>query len=116
MINYFCNNKDFEIETLSKEIVSDFDLPQLEKLVVFSDDEQKIVLEGNRRLAIYKLLDNPNLAPNDSLKNKFLDLKKKIIIDDNYSFDCLITDNKAEGFRFIERKHVKRNNEVGWGE
>jgi hypothetical protein len=40
-------------------------------------------LEGNRRLAAYKLLNNPELAPSDALKNKFQKLKQKIDIDDD---------------------------------
>ena len=116
LIEYFCIKKNFKIENLAKEIVKDFDLPQLEKLVVYSTGEQNIVLEGNRRLTVYKLLNNPNLAPNNVLRNKFLEIRKNINIDDSFSFDCLVTDNKAEGFRYIERKHTKRNNEVGWGE
>ncbi len=116
LIKYFCTKKNFKIENLAKEIVKDFDLPQLEKLIIYDTDDQLIVLEGNRRLTVYKLLNNPKLAPNDTLKNKFQKLKEEVNIDDNFSFDCLITKNKAEGFRFIERKHVNGNNEVNWGE
>jgi hypothetical protein len=116
LIDYFCNKKNFKIEGLAKEIVNDFDLPQLEKLIIYDTGEQNIVLEGNRRLTVYKLLNNPNLAPNDTLKNKFLRLRQDIDIGDSFSFDCLITKNKAEGYRYIERKHIKGNNEVGWNE
>jgi hypothetical protein len=116
LIEYFCTKENFKIEDLAKEIVKDFDLPQLEKLIVYNADELLITLEGNRRLAAYKLLNNPELAPSDALKNKFQKLKQKIDIDDDLSFDCLVTEKKAEGFRFIERKHVNGNNEVNWGE
>lgn len=116
LIKHFCNEKNFKIEELAKEIVNDFDLPQLEKLIIYDTDEQKIVLEGNRRLTVYKLLNDPNLAPNDALKNKFIKLKQDIDINDSFSLDCLVTKNKAEGYRYIERKHIKRNNEVGWNE
>jgi hypothetical protein len=101
---------------LAKVIVKDFDLPQLEKLIIYDSDDQMITLEGNRRLTVYKLLNNPTLAPDDILKRKFQKLRKEVTIDDDFSFDCLVTENKAEGFRFIERKHVNGNNEVGWGE
>jgi hypothetical protein len=56
------------------------------------------------------------MAPSVNLKNKFLKLKMEVNIGDNFLFDCLVTKNKPEGFRFIERKHVNGNNEVGWGE
>ncbi len=116
LIKYFCTKESFKIENLAKEIVKDFDLPQLEKLIIYDTDEQLVVLEGNRRLTVYKLLNNPKLAPNDTLKNKFQKLRIEVNIDDNFSFDCLVTKNKTEGFRFIERKHVNGNNEVGWSE
>lgn len=116
LINYFCENKDFKIEELAKEIVKDFDLPQLEKLVVYDTGDQKVVLEGNRRLTVYKLLINPNLAPNDKIRNKFHAFKKDILIDKNYIFECLVTSNKAEGYRYINRKHVNGNNEKAWNE
>lgn len=116
LIKYFCDNENFKIESLAKEIIKDIDLPQLEKFIVYNTEDQLIVLEGNRRLTIYKLLKNPELAPNDSIKNAFQKLKQNTDIGDNFLFDCLITKNKTEGFRFIERKHVNGNNEVGWGE
>lgn len=116
LIEFFCNKKNFKIEGLAKEIINDFDLPQVEKLIIYDTDEQNIVLEGNRRLTVYKLLNNPNLAPNDTLKKKFVKLKQDVDIDDSFSFDCLVTKNKAEGYRYIERKHIKGNNEVGWNE
>ena len=116
LIEYFCKNKNFKIYEFAKEIVKDFDLPQQEKLIVYYTGEQNIVLEGNRRLTIYKLLNNPNLVLDNRLKNKFLELKQQINIGDDFSLDCLITKNKAKGYRYIERKHIKSNNEVGWNE
>lgn len=116
LINYFCTNKNFKIEDLAKEIVKDIDLPQLEKLIVYDTGEQNIVLEGNRRLTVYKLLNNPNLAPTEKLKNKFQAYKKEVQINNDFAFECLITENMAEGYRYIERKHLKGNNEANWNE
>lgn len=116
LIKYFCMNKSFKIENLAKEIVKDFYLPQLEKLVIWDTNNQLIVLEGNRRLTVYKLLNNPKLAPDRALQKNFEELKTEININDNYSFDCLVTNNKTEGLRLIERKHLNGNNEISWGE
>ena len=41
--------------------MSDFDLPQLEKIVVWNNSDSLIVLEGNKRLAGYKLLADPSI-------------------------------------------------------
>lgn len=116
LIEYFCNKKDFKIFDLAKSIVEDFDLPQIEKILVYYDGENKIVFEGNRRVTAYKLLNNPELAPNKELEKKFFDLKKKIKIDEDFNFDCIVTENKTESFRIIERKHIEGNNEIGWGD
>jgi len=37
---------------LAEEMVSEFDLPQLEKLVVYELNGKNIVLEGNRRCGL----------------------------------------------------------------
>ncbi len=116
LIEFFCTKKDFKIEKLAKEIVKDFDLLQLEKLVIYDTGEYNVVLEGNRRITVYKLLNNPDLAPDNILKKKFQDMSSNITINDNFLFDCIVTKDKIEGLRFIERKHLSGNNEVSWGE
>src|SRR3972149_7747389 len=61
LIEYFLAKKDFKIKELAEAIVRDFSLPQLEKLAVYDDGSNLIVLEGNRRVTGYKLLANPSL-------------------------------------------------------
>lgn len=116
LIKYFCSKTSFKMGSFVGDVAKDVDLPQLEKLVVYRVDNNNIVLEGNRRLTAYKLLNNPNLAPTEKLKDKLIKLKKIVRIDKNFLLECLITENKSEGFRYIERKHLKTNNEVGWGD
>ena len=116
LIEYFCIKKEFKMSDFIEEVVNEFDLPQLEKIVVYSIDGKNIVLEGNRRLAAYKLLDNPELAPNTILKNKLKKIKSQIQISDKFTLECLISTDKDQCFRYIERKHLKGNNEVSWGD
>ncbi|MFA5109462.1 MAG: hypothetical protein WC458_02890 [Patescibacteria group bacterium] len=116
LIDYFCAKKDFKIFELAEEIVKDFDLPQIEKIIVYEIGDDKIVLEGNRRLAVYKLLSNPNLLNDINLRNKFIELKTKINIDDNFELECLVTNDVESGLRYIDRKHLNGNNEVHWGD
>lgn len=116
LINYFCSKKDFKIVDLAKSIVKDFDLPQIEKIVIHNFGGENRVLEGNRRSTVYKLLCNPKIAPNDTLKNEFENLQKSIKIDENFRLDCLVTKDIEQGYRFIERKHLTGNNEVQWGD
>lgn len=116
LIKYFISKKDFKMTELADEVVNEFDLPQLEKLVIYELNGKKIVLEGNRRLAVYKLLDNPELTDNINLKNKFQALKTRIKINSDFELECLITKDKDQGFRYINRKHLRGNNEVSWGD
>jgi len=113
---YFLSKKNFKVFKLAEEIVKDFDLPQLEKLVVYRSGDANIVLEGNRRLTAYKLLANPNLIENNELKKKFSELGNQIKITANFELECIVTDNLEQGYRYIERKHLNNNNEVGWGD
>jgi len=111
---FLSNEKKFKVRELAREIVKDFDLPQLERVVVFQEDKTLTVYEGNRRLIAYKCLANPELA--GEYQAYFEGLKKQIDIDSNFLLDSIVTDNIAEANRYIERKHVNGNGEVNWSE
>lgn len=115
LILFFLSKPDFKIKPLIEDIVKDIDLHQLEKLVVCNDDGRYVVLEGNRRLAAYKLLLNPEIVADQKL-NKYLTEQQKVAgIGDSFLLECILTD-KETGFRYIDRKHSNNNNEVGWQE
>lgn len=116
LISYFVSNKDFKIIDLAFKIVEEFYIPQVEKLIIYNFNGKNIVLEGNRRLTVYKILSNTNLVKNNAYKNKFDELSKKIKITDNYELECIVTEDIDEGYRLIERKHLHKNNEVSWGD
>lgn len=116
LIGYFVSKKNFKINELAEEVVNEFDLPQLEKLVVYAFNGKKIVLEGNRRLAVYKLLNDPKLTDDTKLQTKLAALKSKIKIDGDFKLECLVSKDKEQGLRYINRKHLRGNNEVSWGD
>lgn len=116
LISYFITNKDFKIIDLASKIVEEFHIPQVEKLIIYSLNNKNIVLEGNRRLTVYKILNNPNLIKNNAYKNKIEELSKKVKINDSYELECIVTEDIDEGYRLIERKHLHKNNEVSWGD
>lgn len=116
LIDYFLQKKHFKIESFAKEIVKDFDLPQLEKLVVLQINKKYVTLEGNRRLTVYKLISNPLLASNERLKNFFEELQKATKINGACLLESVVTSVREEALRFIDRKHNRGNNEIGWGE
>lgn len=104
----------YGLERLAGEIVKDFDLPQLEKLVVWDDGRNLVVLEGNRRLAAYKCLSNPALVSDETLRKKFKVLKGRVRVGRNFRVEALVTTSKKEGMRFIDRKHYHGNHEKPW--
>jgi hypothetical protein len=114
LMDYFLSKSDFKIKPLIESIVKDFDLPQLEKLVVWNDGEQNIVLEGNRRLTAYKLLINPDLAQDNTLKNFIKSEKQNIDISDKFELECVLVEDREDAYRYIDRKHYNGNNEVNW--
>ncbi len=116
LIKHFCSKPNFKIKELTQSIVDQFNFPQLEKLVVLRDGEKSIVLEWNRRLTVYKLLSNPDLAPNKTVKSFFLQQKKEVNIDSAYSLECIVTEDLTLWFTYIERKHIHGNNQVNWGD
>lgn len=117
LIDYFLDKKNFKVKDLAQEIVNDIDLPQVEKLIVYKTDDKYVVLEGNRRLVAYKLLLDPNKTSQPELRTYFETLNKAGKLDSGgLKLECLVTDNKEQGLRYIDRKHLKSNNEVGWGD
>lgn len=112
LLKHFLSSK-YQVLKLAGEIEKDSDLPQLEKIVVWRFGDRNIVLEGNRRVAAYKLIANPKWAGNQGAK--FAKIGEEIGISDNYEVECLITEDLEQGYRFIERKHLNKNNEVSWG-
>ncbi len=116
LVNFLLGKKDFKIESLAKEIVKEFELPQLEKIVVYSHKKKNIVLEGNRRTVVYKLLADPGLTNDSDTRRFFETLASQIKIDDSFTLESLVTSDRNTGLLYVDRKHTKRNNEVGWGE
>jgi hypothetical protein len=115
LILFFLSKSDFKIKPLVEEIVKDIDLHQLEKLVVWSDEGRYVVLEGNRRLAAYKLLTNPEIVSDQKLSKYLIEQGKKANISNDFQLECILAD-KTIGLRYIDRKHANNNNEVGWQE
>jgi len=116
LIDFFLNKKDFKIVELAEAVINDIDLPQLEKFVVLRLKDQFIVIEGNRRLATYKLLANPELTPNIKLQQTFKNLSQQKQIKENFEIECLITTDRDKALKYVDRKHNFGNFEVAWGQ
>lgn len=112
LLKYFLTAK-FQVLKLAGEMEKDADIPQLEKIVVWHFNDRNVVLEGNRRIAAYKLLANSKLA--GAQESKFAKIGSKIRISGDFEVECIVTEDLEQGYRFIERKHLNQNNEVSWG-
>ena len=115
LIDYMVSVEHYKIKDFGQEVVEDFDMPIFEKLAIFDGDGENTAYEGNRRLATYKLLLNPQLTSNQDVQDHFIKLRRSINIDEEFKIDCVISDNQKEILRYVNRKHLNNNNEVAWG-
>lgn len=115
LIDYIVSVPHYKIKAFGKEVVEDFDMPIFEKLAIYDGEGENTAYEGNRRLTTYKLLLNPNLTSNKEIRDYFTKLKRSINIDENFKIDCVISNDKKETLRYVNRKHLNNNNEVTWG-
>jgi len=83
-------------------------------LLVYEINGKNVVLEGNRRLTVFKLLANPELSQDIKIQKFFKELNLVAKIKNNSLLSANITNDKEQAFRYIDRKHNKRNNEVSW--
>lgn len=116
IVEFILKKPNFKIKELTEAIVTDFKLPQLEKIIVLEMQDQFVVIEGNRRIATYKLLVNPELTNNDKLNSFFREMSSKIEIDENYQIECIVTSDKEMALKYVDRKHNNNNFEVSWGQ
>lgn len=96
-----------KILDLADSIIHNFDLTPWEYLIIWDTKKQKISLEGNRRVMIYKLLLNPELIDDKKTKKIFEEGKIKTKISNDFSINCLVTENKELGLRYVELKHLE---------
>ncbi len=116
LIKYFLSKPNFKIKELIEEIVVDYDLPHLEKVVVWNTSDNLVMLEGNRRLTGYKLLANPQIVSDidSKLYSYLVEKQTELGITNDFYLDCLISEDKDQCYRYIDRKHSKGNNQVNW--
>ena len=114
LIDYFLNDEKFGIDHLAHEIVNDLDIPQFEPLLVLRLQNKNIVMEGNRRLAVYKLLSDYSLTDKLKFQKLFLELNKKANITDDFVLFANVVEDVDSANRYIDRKHNKSNNEISW--
>ncbi|MBD3654299.1 hypothetical protein [Kangiella sp.] len=86
--------------------IAEDDLGEL--LLVWMDDGEAIVLDGNRRSAVIKVLWNPDLAPTASLKKKAELLAAKTQFDfDN--IQAQVSESKEKIYKTVYERHASSN-------
>ncbi|UAY55936.1 hypothetical protein [Arachidicoccus terrestris] len=73
------------------------------------------VLEGNRRVTVLKLLENPNLITetHKSLLNGFKKLNTKFQQNPTEKVNCVVFDSEDDANHWIDLKHTGQNDGVG---
>lgn len=106
LIRWFCENPSFQMLELAEDIIRDFGMPQLRYLVAYGDNEKYVVIDGNRRLVIYKLLADPDLAHDGKWRKYFMEHKKRLDVDENFLLECITAKQKEPLLPYLERIHL----------
>lgn len=74
--------------------------------LVYETSNNKIVYDGNRRISILKIINNPNLAPNENVKEAILKIDKSLLPFNLKKIGCFVSKNKKEIFDTVYERHA----------
>lgn len=83
------------------------------QLIMPDSDGGYTVLEGNRRLTALKLLQKPDLCPDEKLVKKFISAHHSVRNRLPAEIECSVVPNRDAGDMWIELKHTGQNGGVG---
>lgn len=75
-------------------------------LVYLDKNNNKIVFDGNRRISILKIISDPNLAPNEKIKNIAKSVNKSNLPFDLNNVGCFVSKNKDEILKTVYERHA----------
>ena len=75
-------------------------------LVYLDKNNNKIVYDGNRRISIIKIINDPNLAPNEKIKNIAMAVNKSNLPFDLNKVGCFVSKNKDEILKTVYERHA----------
>lgn len=108
LVEYLFRKEYNRMMDLSRSIIENFNLIPLERLVAWKSEFGLIVLEGNRRLAVYKLLNNPNIISDKKVSTFFKENSKRVKVQNNFEVECILVDDKKFGLKYVEIKHLEK--------
>ncbi|HHQ4579725.1 TPA: hypothetical protein ACSP17_001944 [Aeromonas hydrophila] len=83
------------------------------QLVTPDQDGSYIVLEGNRRLTALKLLQRPDLCPDEKMVKSFMAAHNRLNGNLPTEIDCSVVSSRSAGDMWIELKHTGQNGGIG---
>lgn len=103
--------KEEKVKNLAKDIAENGISP-IEILAVIQEKKKYIVVEGNRRICALILLNDPDKAPNQNLRDYFKKLKdQSTLIPD--SLNCQLFKTREEAALWIKRRHSGEQDGTG---
>lgn len=105
-----------KLRNLAKDIVTKGMLNPADPIIVTFRDSIPIVLEGNRRIAAIKMVDNPELVHDLTMRRQLQEISDLGAPPAECS--CLVFDTEDEARSWIALKHTGENGGVGtvqWG-
>ena len=112
-----------KLRHLAKDILDNGMNPSDLPIVVPTEDDtdQYVVLDGNRRLVALRLLENPSLLPDDTVKpmqNAFQRMSATYLDDPIEIVTCSVFDDRADANHWVELRHIGEAGGAGtvrWG-
>lgn len=92
---------------LARDVAEKGMLNPSELPIVIYESGSKVVLEGNRRVAVAKLLNHPNLAPAQFVK-RFADIAK-LAVSVPALVDCFVVTSREEALPWLKVRHLGEN-------
>lgn len=97
--------------------INGLDPTELQMVTPTGKKGEFLVLEGNRRLAAIKLLQNPELCLDPSLRRSLSVIKREMPEELPREIECSVVESREAGDIWIEIKHTGENagvGRVGW--
>lgn len=102
-----------KLVSLAEHIVEN-GLNPLEKILVSEINGKYVVQEGNRRVAVLKFLNNPNLITADKkIRDKFIVLSSKVDISIFKKIPCVLSNDSQYNNKWVSLKHTGENGGAG---
>jgi hypothetical protein len=99
-----------KLVVLASDIV-EFGLSPIDRLLVVKADRSYTVLEGNRRLAVVKMLGNPSLAEGTPIESQIRRLSEKGSVPSKV--DCAIAPKRKDAEHWMTLRHTGESEGAG---